>query len=248
MRVIGIVGRAFCGSTILSRMLNAVPDVVSVGEAYQILAHPSYCKCTSCGDECRYINSERFQRTKPRTLYQDVASVFDTDILIVSDKSPKRYKQLVQPGQTFDAIVMYKSPQAFAASDKRGHPDHVTFRGRKAFRPLNVRESLRLTAGFYARALRWEQPRRKAYLSLEQLVRNPHYTLSWLCWTLNLTPPPRIDFDDIKWHNVMGNKRASKARKLSLDLRWKHELLPKEKKLIAQHKRIHAVYQEMENK
>jgi len=238
MRVIGIVGRAFCGSTILSRLLNAIPGVVSVGEAYQVLFHASYARCTVCGPQCEFIKPSRFAGVNDSMLYDSFGQTFHTQIIAVSDKLQKRYQRYIQPHHEFDGIVLFKQPEAFAASDKRGHANHRMLNGKQVFNAIPVTESLRLTADYYEGVLQWSAPRSKVYVELNRIVENPQMELDRICDALDMPYGNVGDFDSIKWHNVMGNNQARKATKLEKDERWRTELTPLEKSLVGSNNRM----------
>lgn len=250
MIVVGIVGRAFCGSTILSRMLNIIPGLVSVGEAYQILSHPSYIHCTTCGGNCDYLRPERFINTTEKTLYDDIGNVFNTNVLAVSDKLISRYEKFVQPHHDFYAIVLSKSAYAFAASDKRGHPDHTTYKGHKVFKPLTVKESLRLTTSAYTDAVSWNKPTKKIHIFLEDFVVYPSGQLRKICDAFAFNYPPKKLVDKVahnlntaECHNLMGNKKATKANSLQQDYRWMRELSDREKQIIRDCEPVHKALQ-----
>jgi hypothetical protein len=250
MRTIGIVGRYFCGSTILGRLMNLLPGVVSVGEVRHLLLGKKFWTCTACAGimqdrgPCRELMKIKAPLT-PKNLYAKVAAAHGTDILVPGDKQPKFYEQATEPG-TMDAIVLFKSPLAFAASDLRPHPEHVDQNGNPIFPPIGVNKSMRRFREFYEPLLEWEHPRRTIYIGLEAFIASYPYSMGFLARMLDLPAPTRFPkFKNIPHHNVLGNHKANQADKLWVDMRWEQELTPRQRHLVLDNEDTWMLYRRL---
>ena len=125
MRVIGIGGRSFCGSTILSKLFGAVPGVASVGEAHWILHDPrGRGKCRLCRGDCRVFSKlrEYDTSTRPKNFYRRLLQSYGKGFhtLVTSDKAILNFKNFVPKGE-MDCIILFRSPHGTVESDlKRG--------------------------------------------------------------------------------------------------------------------------------
>lgn len=243
MRVIGIAGRHFCGSTILSRLMNVIPDVSSVGEVRHLQLGDKFIRCTTHGANCPVFFPENFIRPiRDYDLYEQVASACGTDTIVVSDKRVRHYNRLAKDYE-FDAVILFKSIYAFAASDRRGHPYHLDQNGHEIFPPVNIQKSMKMFCDEYEKLIKWTLPEIKVFVSLERLVLHPEEQLSILSEKLGLDCPLRIpNLQDIDYCNVMGNYEGSRSPKLFLDDRWKKELSSNQKKRVTNHLRAKNVY------
>ena len=243
MRAIAVTGRRFSGSTILCRMLDLVPGVVGVGETDWLMNGTMIC--TSCGKSCKYFNSKNFSNVSADRLYRRIANCFDTDVLITSDKR-LHYLEQVTPPKTLDVVVVFKSPFAFAASDKRGHPRHRKSSGELLFPKMGIERSTKLFRKYYNKILQWDHPRSKVFVSLERLMIDHVVAMSKVCDALDLPEPgPIFSMAGTKHHFVLGNYDAMDSLHLGVDDRWVEELSDQQKARIARNKKAIRLYNKL---
>jgi len=186
MRFICVMGRRFSGSTILGRIFDASPDVFCIGETLSLLH--GYACCPSCGGDCRIIDYNLLAKTPPERLYAELQRLSKKKVLVTTDK-PFRYVSKMTKPLGFEAVFVFKSPHAFAASEKRGHPKHKKKDGSPVFKKVAVPEAMEGFCEYYKKALVWKRPARKTFVSLEHLVGDFHLTVGPLFELLGIRHP-----------------------------------------------------------
>jgi hypothetical protein len=223
--------------------MNVIPGVESVGEVRHLQLGPDFVKCTA-HKNCDVFNDHNFGDViYDEDLYQHVADACETNTLIISDKRTKHYERFIAH-HDFDAIVLFKSIYAFAASDKRHHPRHKDRRGNPIFPPVSIAKSMKMFCDGYDPVLNWSLPKRKVYVSLEHLCVDPRGQLKRICELLGLQDPPTLipELKSIDCHNVLGNYEGARSPKLFVDNRWKKELSYKQKRRIESNLKAKNLY------
>jgi hypothetical protein len=240
-KTVGIVGRDFCGSTMLLKMLSCLEGVQAGGEMHWLIdvpvgqsittraGWPVTRRCVVHGDSCEALTPAFVDRPHaPETLYDDVAEAMGADILVSADKMVFHYERFVKPGQ-LEAIVLFKGPQAQVASDMRNE--------RRGFF-----EALDLWVMTYQRIIEWvlstKYPSRTSFVSYERLASHPEAMLKAICTHHELPEPPEdlvLRFEsaskDKKYHCIGGSPHSHDRPSVAVDTRWKEHLKEGQKRL-----------------
>jgi hypothetical protein len=238
MRTIGIVGRSFCGSTLLSRLLALVPGSASPGEIHWLRDNEKM-DCRICGPSCSVFTPQfREAQQSDDSLYQNVAERLGVDTLISNDKTAWLYERFVRP-QTMDAILMVRSPFGIAASEKH----------RGIFQPReSTRRSILTFLSHYALVPHWCRDfcRKTIVVMYEDLCAHPQGIVTGVCEALELpeTTVPH-DLSAIRFHHVGGGSHTYASRAVVLDERWKQTLNDGEQRAIREHPSVMRVYEHL---
>ena len=123
-RHVAILGVSYCGSTLLSFVLGALPGVANVGESHWLLeprphklrdgynlTPDGFEQCVWCGAACPVITKDLRQRLadQPRAFYQILADAQAADIIVSADKN---YPHVIRrdPALHNDAIIAFRHP------------------------------------------------------------------------------------------------------------------------------------------
>jgi hypothetical protein len=222
-RVIGIVGRSYCGSTLLSRLLALVPNAFSCGEVFWLWREPERLGlCTVHGQDCSVFSKIDRRSVTNANLYSKVAQSANTSTLIVSDKLPARYIKTI-PRRKLDAIIMFRSPYGVMASERRRNES-------------TLGSSLVQYRKFHGTVLAWCRAfsRSTTIVSYERLVQYPQEMLNAICDKLELervTIPKNLH--NIDYHHIRGSRTAGGTSTVSEDLLWKSILTKDQIRTIA---------------
>ena len=243
MRIIGICGHDFCGSTLLSRLFAAIPSVASGGELRWLLTDPNKRgRCCICGDSCNVFTKSMKKGITEKNLYKRVGNAFKKEILVSSDKGYKQYERYVKYG-TMTGIVLFRSIEGIASSDKK-HQKIWPYTRRKT-----VKSSLRNWMKIYRKLLKWAPVFCSDYviLSYETLVSDYARVMTALCERLEIpmngTFPSGSLVDN--YHNILGNPSAHNSREVRQDDSWKKRLTKKEIDYIHCHTRAQRLYNKL---
>lgn len=250
MRTIGIVGRDFCGSTLLSRMMAAIPDVASVGEIHWLLHAPlRRGRCLVCDPtdvpppkihtpatsiRCKIFTKDFITSgLRERTLYRRTLEQFGRGVLVTSDKSVAHLNRFGNVEDT-ECIVLVRSVYGTTASDIR--------RGVRS-----VQKSVDHWEEVYKRTLAWsKKSRHRVVLTYERLVEDPIGIMNRLSSELNLQKMAKSDLlSGSEYHHVGGNHLAIATTEVRSDNRWKTELSDGNKKIIGSRSEVHALYEKL---
>lgn len=237
VRTICIVGHWYCGSTLLSGLMNNVPGVASPGEL-QWIKDDQRTQCWVCRSrvDCELISGVYRSGLSDANLYKRAAEALGCDALVTSDKIPRTIKRFVSRGKA-DGILVFKRPEAFAASFKR-------------HRSMDTVSST--FASFYPAALSWCRSHLKNFVVVEyeKLASEPEKSMNELCEKLGLEPPESIEYPPKTWHNIRGNmsslgSKRYKKRPIILDERWRKELEPETIKDIQANDEVMGVWRRL---
>jgi len=249
MKVIYLAGMSHSGSTLLSLMLNAHPDICAVGELIDLergsnwpyieQGSPIPCACGAPSlQECHF-----WSRVAAHVRESTGASMMDPDLVgptlragpavlrAISAVSGKRF--VVDSSKRPGRLLSLLGPQELDV-----FPIHLVrdARGQIA--------SIRRKSHGFLRHIVWYarlhgQLRRMlervphVVLHYEHLVRNPKQTLETILEPLGLA----YHSDQIRWseqehHTLGGNKLRWQPRDLVLDERWRESLSPLQRAII----------------
>jgi hypothetical protein len=247
MRVIYIAGAAHSGSTLLDLMLNAHPDIVSVGEvlklnrqlAYRDPERKIYAPC-SCGApsllQCKFWSA-----VDAETRRVAGKSLSELEILDDGEGDPRRAPNVI----LFKAIATVSGKNFIVDSSKipRRLSQLTQFPELEIYPVHLVRDPkgqiasvMRKHGGFLKNIVRYEivqeQIRRKltsvphSVVRYEDLVRDPERSLNSILQPLGLSFDRRqLDWAEADKHIVAGNHmRYQTTSSLVLDEKWKERL------------------------
>jgi len=254
VKVIYIAGTSHSGSTLLSLMLNAHPDIVSVGELhnlsrqFKISLTKQVNRCCSCGADSLW-NCDFWSDVDERVRQLSGKSLVDHNVLDYANVNKSGSSNAV----VFKAISDVSGKQLIVDSSKQpNRMSYLTRLGELQVYPIHlirnpegqINSVLKKRRGLLKPILRYElvhaQIRRalKAIphniVHYEDLVLNPESTLRTVLHPLGL----KFDRQQLGWagaikHNIAGNKsRWSVTSQLILDEGWKHSLTPFQKHVI----------------
>jgi hypothetical protein len=240
-RTIGIVGRDFCGSTMLLRLFACVPGVEPVGELHWLLDAPANMgvktragwtvsrECVVCGAECEAFTPEFVNGAHDKhLLYEQVAKRLDASVIVSGDKMPMHYERFVQPGE-MDAIVLYKSPQAQVYSDMKNEE-------------RDFDDALLLWCRAYDSIIKWVMRpgfvRSVVYVCYEDLAESPLSEMSRICSALELHEPPEDLVEqflstqlDKRYHCIGCSPHSHRRGEIIVDKHWQEALTQQQKDL-----------------
>lgn len=220
VRVIGIIGRSYTGSTLLGKLFAASPHLASPGEVNWLHSMKERGVCIPCSQkskQCPVITkdfvSEDFAY---EDLYESVARRFDKDTIIVSDLYREKYERFVKPG-CMDGIVLYKSPLNFVASDLRR-------------KPKNIPEVAATTKNFvqtYGDIIEWTKRfcRKTIFINYEEFSSDYKWFMKKIISELELDDYEiPDDLSTIEYHYIYGSQHTHLSKAVKQDVRWKNEL------------------------
>lgn len=216
-RLIGVVGRSFTGSTLLSKLFWCAPGVASPGETHWLVDDPSRTECMVCHERCPILTPKfRSSEFTEKSLYARIAEQFATDVLVVSEVQRQRYEVFCKPG-SMDAVILHKSPFGFVASDLR----------RKVYSVDEARFTLNHYKEVYGDILEWARRfcNRYVVVEYESLAEDHSAMMHAIFASLDLDDGvvPE-DLQKIDYHYIYGSQHTHAAQTVRVDGRWKTEL------------------------
>jgi len=255
MRVIYIAGAAHSGSTLLDLMLNAHPDIVSVGEvlklnrqlAYRDAEKKTYAAC-SCGAPSLWA-CKFWSAVDAETRAATGKSLADLDVLDNSIQDPRRAPNVM----LFKAIAAVSGKNFIVDSSKiprrLGHlmqfPELDVYPVHLVRDPKGqVASVMRKHGGFLRNIVRYEIVQEQLHRKLksvphsvvryEDLVRDPERTLRSILTPLGLSFDRRqLSWAEAEKHIVAGNHmRYETKSKLVLDEKWREHLTAGQQRIV----------------
>jgi hypothetical protein len=255
MRVIYIAGAAHSGSTLLDLMLNAHPEIVSVGEVLKLNrqlacrdpARKTYAPC-SCGApsllQCKFWSA-----VDAETRRVAGKSLSELDVLDNGESDPRRAPNVI----LFKAIAAVSGKNFIVDSSKmpRRLSQLMQFPELEIYPVHLVRDPkgqiasvMRKHGGFLKNILRYEivqeQIRRKlksiphSVVRYEDLVRDPERSLNSILQPLGLSFDRRqLSWAEADKHIVAGNHmRYQTTSGLVLDEKWRERLTASQQRIV----------------
>jgi hypothetical protein len=220
---IAICGAAFCGSTLVDRVLGGLPGVKSIGESHWLtkVRHDSgygpvdwnnpievarWVPCTVCGGHCDVLSPSlrRALAADAADWYRKIAARLGTRILVSADKNlPKLVDH--DPLLDLSALVIFKSPeQAW-----RSHLDKLPEGRDPEFYEAACRDYLGVWVRSYRPFLDHFNPQGEVvYLNFDAFTRDPEPLLLALCTRLAIPYDPAVLQTTVPGHAICGNGRS----------------------------------------
>jgi len=253
MRVIYIAGASHSGSTLLDMMLNAHPEIISVGELLKLnrvkrskSGKPKFTRC-SCGAS-GLLRCEFWSRVNERILHDYGKSLADLDLdhYCHSAEGPDANSILFRAisevsGKEFvvDSSKLPRRLKHLMGYDELNvYPIHLIRDPRGQIASVIAKNGLMKSILYHevvhaqARSALKSVPHSIA--RYEDLVRKPEKTLDQILEPLGLRFNPRqLHWAEQLKHSFAGNHvRKQSKSELVLDERWKHRLSPGQISLI----------------
>ena len=210
-RHVAILGVSYCGSTLLSLVLGALPGVANIGESHWLLepragkrreSHnltaDGFEQCVFCGANCVILTDDlRDQLARqPAAFYGILAEALSTDILVSADKN---YPHFIRrdPGLHNDAIVLFRDPLKNWQSQARRSGNSPEAR-------LRYFENWAMD---YVNFLdNYPNAGRKVVLDFDEFLANPVSMLQQLCGAIDLSfTAEAVEYWNFPQHCVGGN-------------------------------------------
>ncbi|WP_011579589.1 MULTISPECIES: hypothetical protein [Chelativorans] len=123
MKVFGILGKSYSGSTVLNHVLNSAPGVVGASELWRLRKSAKY-GCAICGGQCRVWTKparEAISAASDGEFYWRVGDAAGTPLLVDASKSIMHFSRDVVSaarlaGVDFQFVLVAKNPLAHVAS------------------------------------------------------------------------------------------------------------------------------------
>ncbi len=266
-RHLAICGTSYSGSTLLGRFLDSLDGFHDVGESHWLIDQkeltggkrqidfftrppsPTRRYCRQCGERCEILTTDfRIELQLHRCQwYGRLAERVGTSILVSSDKNSAKYLTL-DPRLRFDAIVLFKSPEAAWHSVLKrlgtDDPDEVTTRLER-FLAVWIRE--------YENALAMTPEGKKLFLHFDSLAANPRRIVSRLLEALDL-PNHDLDLDKTMSgrHAIGGNDdfvdASSKTERIDVKTTVDRTLPEAHRRLIADDERSASLFDDLSSR
>lgn len=226
LRVIGILGTSFSGSTVLNLMLGAHPEIHAGGElSALILAHgdDGAGVCTACGIACPYWNDRARNVVTRANVYREVERIFGKRVIVDSSKSIGWFNDVLTSddhrGIEASFVLMVKHPIRYLASCLANMTPHQPRRSQGGFlsklvpgrqRQAFLDELVADLDGFYHQffgCFGKEVGGATFHLvHYERMVQDPRAALAPLLRSLALAYVPQMDdFFRGTYHQIGGN-------------------------------------------
>jgi len=220
---IAITGVAYCGSTLLDRMLGGLPGVKSTGESHWItkvrrddrycdmtLSEPldsaRFVPCTGCGPRCEMLTPQ-FRRSLAAdntNWYRKIAARLGTRILVSADKNLPKLSDK-DPLLDLSALVVFKSPeQAWRSRLEKLPADRE-----EAYYAEECRTYVEVWTRAYQSCVDHFRPEGPvAFLNFDAFSRVPDRLLRGVCSALELPYDAEVLRRTVPGHAIGGNGRA----------------------------------------
>ena len=219
-RHIAICGTAYCGSTLLDRLLNGLDGVGSIGESRWLAVSyrarqagvydfhdplgPATVQCSACGKACPVLTPDF--RTNlavdPTDWYFKIANRLDVKVLITADKNLQKFV-LNDPRLRLDALVLFKSPTQAWASVYSKQPANLSA-GELEDKMKDFMAKWQTT---YSQMLSQFKPQgRKIFVNFDEFTVSPGPYLRHITAQLSLSFQPRVLERSVPGHSIGGNQ------------------------------------------
>ena len=253
MRVIYIAGASHSGSTLLDMMLNAHPEIMSVGEVLKLnrvkrskSGKPKFAKC-SCGAQ-GLMQCEFWSRVNQRIMQTHGKSFADLNV-----NDYRQFDERQDPNAILFRAISEVSGKDFIVDSSKipRRLEHLTGLDELNVYPIHLIRNPRgqiasvieryglMKSIFYHEVVhaqtRWAlKSVPHSIVRYEDLVTEPERTLGRILEPLGLSFDPRqLQWAEQVKHSFAGNHvRLQRNSELILDERWKHLLSPTQKLLI----------------
>lgn len=239
-RHIAICGIAFCGSTLLDRIMGGMDGQASIGESHRMTGMYDERKatvpmdystpepgrvayCTICRAKCETWTHEwrRSLASDSTSWYFKLASRMNTPVLISADKNIKLLLRN-DPLLRFDALILFKSPERAWLSRLIKLPEGKP----KSFYTDWLYRYMKVWQVTYEHYLNTIEPAgRKVFLCHEMFSEAPEVEFQRICAGLDLAYTPQALKQSQPGHAIGGNGRTHRTLRAT-DYKIEIEPLP----------------------
>lgn len=231
--VLGIIGPAHCGSTVVSRVLSSLPGVIAPGELHWLFDTPRLDMhaphlCFGCGASCPVfggLSPGEPQHITRENVYDEVATLFGgADVLISSDKSIEEYqKYRRQP----DLLLLLTRSTVMQAASLASHMDMPIELAAAVQTNFWLREiGLINASGICA-----------IQLSFEVFTYWQKAAVTWLHGVTGGAIPDSTPSFPAEFHHVNGSRKAMESKRIGPHVMYRHSIA------LAQSLRIRKIVQ-----
>jgi hypothetical protein len=231
LKVIAVLGRSYCGSSILNLVLGSHSCTFGAGELYRTVMRPDKAYCAICRGHCSVWTPDTIQRLNLDNVYETLAKRTGADTIIDSSKVPGWFSKAMNARTNVEFIptLLVKHPlrhissfvaNQFFRDESLPHRDAPETRQRLL---SFANEQLRKTLQAYTRIL--DNPTFQPHgpvriLAYESFVADPDSALKPTLNAAGLEFEPRmLEYLKQEHHPVGGNTGAH----LQLRLQGKFE-------------------------
>jgi len=207
MKIVGLVGASFCGSTIFGRTLSSLPDVYFPGELHWLLDPHDVPVCYMCGEDCPVFSREFAATCTPENIYTRVASSIGAlrGVLVSGDKLMQHYERYSRQPDVF--VYLTRDPLTHVASLARERSEKEAARVWKNF-TLRTLEALKRQGSAVLR------------VPLELFLLGPQEAVDWLSSQTDIVPKGKV-WLPYQTHNCGGNRHGAASHHISPERPWK---------------------------
>lgn len=187
MRHIAIVGMSFCGSTVLSYVLGALPGVANVGETSWATSDRDDIWCHCCGQgKCPVWTPDFVAHLRGANgdWYARIGRRIGKDILVSSDKDVALLARH-DPTLALDAVICFRPPAEAYISYVKG----AVFDEGSGETTLPPEEYYAFWRWFYTQHNGMTNHGHRVWFDFQSFSIAPGPTLAKLCERLSLPPP-----------------------------------------------------------
>jgi len=131
MRVIGILGSSWCGSTYVNLVLGSLPGCCATGEDH-VLSRPHPDRSPACGvhgEDCPVITPDLRARCSWGTTWEVLAQAQGASVAVTSNKLAENYTEaLASRAWDLGHVVLWRTPEEYVQSELKHHPDRTARR------------------------------------------------------------------------------------------------------------------------
>lgn len=266
MRVAGIVGTAWSGSTLLSYLLGALPGVATCGEGHALITRREEHEqqgfaCVQCKSwRCPVLTRSFVKSLTPQTLYPSLCAQYGKRLLVTSDKTPKLYSRFLGWDDLKHALVIFKRPEAYVWSHVRRFELPETVWGTPRERANNAARKQRWLRDPYTylqyvlegytfvyTTIVAHARGSAAFIPYEAFSSDPEAWLHQLCTFLAVDwRPSALQYWKAAQHVVGGNSFVNTApTEVQPDVGWRHGLSSDIRRYVEEERTALATYQSL---
>jgi hypothetical protein len=226
LRVIGVLGTSFSGSTVLNLMLGAHPEIHAGGELSALIlgrGDESAGACSACGFACRFWDERARNAVTNANVYREVERIFGKKVIVDSSKSIDWFNEVLASddhrGIAPSYVLMVKHPIRYLASCLANTTPHqprrnpggflsklVPGRPRQALLDELVADLDRFYEHFFSCFGKEVGGATFHLLHYERMVQEPRSALAPLLRSMALAYAPQMDdFFRGAYHQIGGN-------------------------------------------
>jgi len=252
LKVLGIVGLDYCGSTVVSNVLSGLPGTVNVGESHWILDRNLRCK--ECGKApCPVFHGTLLDKLKSADIENDswweiISLGTGAELIVSSDKLPKHYDRFGVPNYL---IFLYKDPRANIFSWCKRKFEYDLSDAPSIISTEHIEIGINWWVNITIQMADWLEKQKSdvSVVSLENFTINTREMVrgisSWLAMEYD---PSAIDYWNRELHYIGGNHSVKRMKpnqhfynKIAIDERWRESISPQDSERIRNSNEIWAL-------